>query len=75
LFGLPDSRAGQEGKYHDRIGFPGDGINDGPALKAADVGISIATAVDIARVSAEIILFEKHLFIRLGQSNNFSGIK
>jgi Mg2+-importing ATPase len=42
-------------------GFLGDGINDSAALKAADVGISVDTAVDIARESADIILLEKNL--------------
>jgi Mg2+-importing ATPase len=45
------------------IGFLGDGINDGPALKAADVGISVDTAVDIAKESADIILLEKSLMV------------
>ncbi len=45
------------------VGFLGDGINDGPALKAADVGISVDTAVDIAKESADIILLEKSLLI------------
>ncbi|MDO9366497.1 MAG: magnesium-translocating P-type ATPase [Methylotenera sp.] len=45
------------------VGFMGDGINDGPALKAADVGISVDTAVDIAKESADIILLEKNLLI------------
>jgi Mg2+-importing ATPase len=45
------------------VGFLGDGINDGPALKAADVGISVDTAVDIARESADIILLEKNLMV------------
>ncbi len=45
------------------VGFLGDGINDGPALKAADVGISVDTAVDIAKESADIILLEKSLMV------------
>ena len=45
------------------VGFMGDGINDSPGLKAADVGISVDTAVDIAKESADIILLEKNLLI------------
>jgi Mg2+-importing ATPase len=45
------------------VGFLGDGINDGPALKGADVGISVDGAVDIAKESADIILLEKNLLI------------
>ena len=45
------------------VGFLGDGINDGPALKAADVGVSVDTAVDIAKESADIILLEKNLSV------------
>ena len=45
------------------VGFMGDGINDGPALKAADVGVSVDTAVDIAKESADIILLEKSLMV------------
>jgi Mg2+-importing ATPase len=45
------------------VGYLGDGINDSPALKAADVGISVDTAVDIAKESADIILLEKSLMV------------
>ena len=45
------------------VGFLGDGINDGPALKAADVGVSVDTAVDVARESADIIMLEKSLLV------------
>ena len=41
------------------VGFLGDGINDAPAMKTADVGISVDTAVDVAKESADIILLEK----------------
>ncbi|MBZ4218338.1 magnesium-translocating P-type ATPase [Mycoplasma tauri] len=43
------------------VGYMGDGINDAPAMKAADVSISVDTAVDIAKESANIILLEKDL--------------
>ena len=43
------------------VGFLGDGINDSAGLKAADVGVSVDTAVDIAKESADIILLEKNL--------------
>jgi len=43
------------------VGFLGDGINDAPSLRAADVGISVSTAVDVARDAAEIILVEPSL--------------
>lgn len=45
------------------VGFMGDGINDGPALKTADVGISVDNAADIAKESADIILLEKNLMV------------
>lgn len=43
------------------VGYMGDGINDAPAMKSADIGISVDTAADIARESAHIILLEKDL--------------
>ena len=49
------------------VGFMGDGINDAAALKDADVGISVDTAVDIAKESADIILLEKSLLV-LGEA-------
>ncbi|WP_216640403.1 magnesium-translocating P-type ATPase [Sphingobacterium sp. B29] len=45
------------------VGFMGDGINDAAALKEADVGISVDTAVDITKESADIILLEKDLMV------------
>jgi Mg2+-importing ATPase len=45
------------------VGFMGDGINDTPALRAADVGISVDSAVDIAKESADAILLEKSLMV------------
>lgn len=45
------------------VGFLGDGINDAPSLKVADVGISVDTAVDIAKQSASIVLLQKDLMI------------
>src|ERR1035438_1957603 len=53
------------GKGH-VVGFMGDGINDAPALRAADVGISVTTAPDIAKESADLILLEKDLMVLEG---------
>lgn len=44
-------------------GFMGDGINDAPALKAADIGISVDSAVDVAKESSDIILLENSLLV------------
>ncbi len=51
-----------QSKQHN-VGFMGDGINDAPALRTADVGISVDTAVDIAKESADMILLEKSLMV------------
>ena len=62
----PDQKARIVAALHARghvVGFLGDGINDSLALKAADVGISVDTAVDIAKEFADIILLEKNLLI------------
>ena len=45
------------------VGYMGDGINDAPALHLADVGISVDTAVDVARESADIVLLKKDLAV------------
>jgi Mg2+-importing ATPase len=51
-----------QGRGH-TVGFLGDGINDAPSLRDADVGISVDTAADIARESADILLTEKSLLV------------
>jgi len=51
-----------QGKGH-VVGYMGDGFNDAAALRAADVGISVDTAVDIAKESADVILLEKSLMV------------
>ena len=48
------------------VGFMGDGINDAPALRVADIGISVDTATDIAKESADLILLEKDLTVLEG---------
>ena len=53
------------GKGH-VVGFLGDGINDSPALRAADIGISVDTAADIAKESADLILLQKDLMVLQG---------
>ena len=45
------------------VGYMGDGINDAAALREADVGISVDTAADVAKESADIILLEKNLLV------------
>ena len=48
---------------HHAVGYLGDGINDAPSLKAADIGISVNSATDVAKESASIILTEKNLMV------------
>jgi Mg2+-importing ATPase len=45
------------------VGYLGDGINDAPSLKSADVGISVDSAVDVAKEAADIVLLEKNLLV------------
>ncbi|MDE3212171.1 MAG: HAD-IC family P-type ATPase, partial [Bacteroidota bacterium] len=49
--------------FHHAVGYMGDGINDAPSLRAADVGISVNSATDVAKESASIILTEKDLLV------------
>lgn len=61
---IPEQKARIVSLLRDRghvVGFMGDGINDAPAMKKSDVAISVDTAVDIAKESADIILLEKDL--------------
>ena len=51
-----------KGKGH-KIGYMGDGINDAPSLKVADVGISVDSAVDIAKEVADVVLLDKDLLV------------
>ncbi|MEQ1902442.1 MAG: magnesium-translocating P-type ATPase [Devosia sp.] len=47
------------------VGYLGDGINDGPALRAADIGISVDSAVDAAKAAADVLLLERDLNVLL----------
>ena len=50
-----------------KVGYMGDGINDAPSMKVADVGISVDTAVDIAKETADVILLDKDLMVLDGR--------
>jgi Mg2+-importing ATPase len=50
-------------KFHHAVGYMGDGINDAPSLRTADVGISVSSAVDVAKDAADIILTKKDLLV------------
>jgi Mg2+-importing ATPase len=49
--------------YHHAVGYMGDGINDAPSLKSADIGISVNSATDVAKDAADIILTQKDLLV------------
>lgn len=49
--------------YHHAVGYMGDGINDAPSLKSADIGISVNSATDVAKEAADIILTNKDLLV------------
>lgn len=49
--------------YHHAVGYLGDGINDAPSLKSADIGISVSSATDVAKDAADIILTHKDLLV------------
>jgi P-type Mg2+ transporter len=49
--------------FHHAVGYMGDGINDAPSLKAADIGISVSTATDVAKDAADFILTRKSLSV------------
>jgi Mg2+-importing ATPase len=55
------------------VGFLGDGINDAPSLRSADVGISVDNAVDVAKESADIILLQNDLTVL--HDGSFGGQK
>ena len=57
------------------VGYLGDGINDAPSLHAADVGISVSTAVDVARDAADIILLERGLSAARGHHRRTQSLR
>lgn len=62
----PDQKARVVNAFRENghvVGYMGDGINDAAAMKSADIGISVDTAVDVAKESADIILLEKDLMV------------